>query len=272
MKKFKFRYIIGIFILLSFVFIGGNDSENNNESKIRFTDEEYIKAISEDIKWSYPRKDVDGYVLAYYFLGDYGDHRIAINEDGGNIKWRVEKKDNIEVIGEYEGYEVNIHFPITIKKDKITVKEEGIYIEDREYNFHLTLGEVLKENELKKEYIEILKGIELSSSSLKGTSMSHLAYLIFRKAGSDITENKIDWSIDINRKDKNEILITATDYQTAEIYYTMYKDKDSFTLYPNEVDISYYRYEQVTLEDWVNMYELEKQVKKYQSLERQFNY
>lgn len=162
MKKFKFRYIIGIFILLILVFSGGNDSESNKEnndksnievsekSEKKFTDEEYIKAISKDIKWTYPRKDVDGYVLAYYFLGDYGDHRIAINQNGGDIKWRVEKKDKVEVIGQYDGYGVSIHFPITIKEDQIEVKEKEIYIEDKEDNFHLTLGEALKENELKK--------------------------------------------------------------------------------------------------------------------------
>lgn len=32
MKKFKFRYIIGLFILLILVFSGGNDSENNKEN------------------------------------------------------------------------------------------------------------------------------------------------------------------------------------------------------------------------------------------------
>lgn len=288
MKKFKFRYIIGLFILLILVFSGGNDSENNKENnndksnievsekKVKkFTDEEYIKAISKDIKWTYPRKAVDGYVLAYNFLGDHGDHRIVINQNGGDIKWRVEKKDKVEVIGQYDGYEVSIHFPITIKDDKITVKEEEIYIEDKEYNFHLTLGEVLKKDRLKKEYILTLRNMELDSTSLKGTTLDYLTYLIFNmgrksKGIENLLQENITWTAYIDGENDNEIDITAEEYY-GQISYVLRKEKDGFVVDPNEVTISLYLYnEQVTLADWLSMYEVNKQMKKYETLERQF--
>ncbi len=257
MKKFK--HLISIFILL-FLVIGCSEEK-------KFTDEEYIKAVSTDLKMSYPRENVSGEVLAFYFIGNRGDHLLFIN--GGTLKWRVEKKDNkVEVIGEYDEYGTRIYFPVTIKNGKITVNEENIYISDKEFGGKLTLGEVLKEDKLKKEYIDILKRIELSSTTLKGTSMDHLAYMIFRRAGSKVTQNKIEWSAYI--KNESEIMITATDNETADIYYTMYKEKDSFVIYPNEVNISYYRYEPVTLADWLSMYEISEQMKKYETLEHQF--
>ena len=259
MKKFK-NLLSFLFLLI--LMVGCSEEK-------KFTDEEYIKAVSTDLKMSYPRENVSGEVLAFYFVGNRGSHLLFIN--GGTLNWRVEKKDNkVEVVGEYEEYNKSVYFPVTIKNDQITVNEEDIYMLDKEFGSKLTLGEVLKEARIKEEYIKILKGIELPSTSLKGTSMDYLAYMIFRRAGSEITQNRIKWSALI--RNENEIFITATDEETADIYYTMYKEKDSFIIYPNEVSISYYRYEPVTLTDWVSMYELDKQMKKYQSLERQFNY
>ena len=259
MKKFK--NLIS-FLLLLILMVGCSEEK-------KFTDEEYIKAVSTDLKMLYPRENVSGEVLAFYFVGNHGSRLLFM--DGGTLNWRVEKKDNkVEVVGEYEEYDKSVYFPVTIKNEQITVNEEDIYMLDKEFGSKLTLGEVLKEARLKKEYIEILKGIELSSTSLKGTPMGYLTYLILNRAGSDITQDKIEWSAFI--RSENEIFITATDENTADINYTMYKEKDSFVIYPDEVNISYYRYEPVTLTDWLSMYELEKQVKKYQSLERQFNY
>lgn len=58
--------------------------------------------------------------------------------------------------------------------------------------------------------------------------MSYLTYLIFRKAGNDITKDRIDWSVYINDKNKNKIQIIAIDYKTAYISYIIYKEKDTF--------------------------------------------
>lgn len=287
MKKFKFRYIIGIFILLILVFSCGNDSENNKEnnnnksnievsekSEKKFTDEEYIKAISTDLKMSYPRENVSGEVLAFYFVGNHGSRLLFM--DGGTLNWRVEKKDNkVEVVGEYEEYDKSVYFPITIKNDQITVNEEDIYMLDKELGSKLTLGEVLKEDRLKKEYILTLRNMELDSTSLKGTTLDYLTYLIFNmgrksKGIENLLQENITWTAYIDDKNDNEIDITAEEYY-GQISYVMRKEKDGFVVDPNEVTISLYLYnEQVTLADWLSMYEVNKQMKKYETLERQF--
>ena len=287
MKKFKFRYIIGIFILLILVFSGGNDSESNKEnnndksnievsekSEKKFTDEEYIKAISTDLKMSYPRENVSGEVLAFYFVGNYGSRLLFM--DGGTLNWKVEKKDNkVEVVGEYEEYDNSVYFPVTIKNDQITVKEEDIYMLNKELGSKLTLGEVLKEDRLKKEYILTLRNMELDSTSLKGTTLDYLTYLIFNmgrksKGIENLLQENITWTAYIDGENDNEIDITAEEYY-GQISYVLRKEKDGFVVDPNEVTISLYLYnEQVTLADWLSMYEVNKQMKKYETLERQF--
>ena len=287
MKKFKFRYIIGIFILLILVFSGGNDSESNKEnnndksnievsekSEKKFTDEEYIKAISTDLKMSYPRENVSGEVLAFYFVGNYGSRLLFM--DGGTLNWKVEKKDNkVEGVGEYEEYDNSVYFPVTIKNDQITVKEEDIYMLNKELGSKLTLGEVLKEDRLKKEYILTLRNMELDSTSLKGTTLDYLTYLIFNmgrksKGIENLLQENITWTAYIDDKNDNEIDITAEEYY-GQISYVLRKEKDGFVVDPNEVTISLYLYnEQVTLADWLSMYEVNKQMKKYETLERQF--
>ena len=223
---------------------------------------------------SYPRENVSGEVLAFYFVGNYGSRLLFM--DGGTLNWKVEKKDNkVEVVGEYEEYDNSVYFPVTIKNDQITVKEEDIYMLNKELGSKLTLGEVLKEARLKKEYIEILKGIELSSTSLKGTTLDYLTYLIFNmgrksKGIENLLQENITWTAYIDDKNDNEIDITAEEYY-GQISYVLRKEKDGFVVDPNEVTISLYLYnEQVTLADWLSMYEVNKQMKKYETLERQF--
>lgn len=258
----KIRYMIGICILLIMA-IGCS-----NEKK--FSDEEYIKAISTDLKMSYPRENVSGDTLAFNFIGNYGDHLLFIN--GGEIKWKVEKKDRIEVVGEIENYSVKIYFPITIKNDEITINEDEIYIEDKEYNLKLTLGEVRAEERRKEKYLNILRGMELSSTTLKGKTMDYLTYQIFKRAGSHITQPDIKWEVYLNENRKNEIKILATDNETAEISYLMYKEADEYSVSPNEIIINYYNFgEEVSLTDWLFMYEANNYNKKYQILESQFN-